>query len=873
MLSVIGKHDFSKSWPSWGLTPRRCFWRPFQPLSLAKHIQALLLKRLCAYPKLGSILEDSGSEPAEELDKTFGYAKNFRAKYKLVKKLGRGFMGHVFYARGKKGELKDQPVAVKIIPKANIKSETFIEDVQREVKILKALSGRKHLLKFYDAFEDDNNVDIVMELCEGGDLWDRIFERKLRRERYTEEEIKVIVKQILSAVSFCHLQGIVHRDLKPENIMFASGGEDAEIKLIDFGVSEIIKQVGERFDDIVGTDVYTAPEVLSESYSLEADLWSIGVITYYLIGGNYPFWADTKKGIYRLVKRSDPKFEDEPWPSVSPEAKDFIKRLLYKNQHKRMTAAEALAHRWLSDESYPLPLDFCIYRFVKIYLNETPLGCAARKALSKALTADQLGYLRAQFRLLEPNSDGSVSLENFEKALARNATEIMDESYVPEIVSEMGWLADRKMYFEEFCAAAIHILHLEADGGWKQIVSAAFEHFEQEGNRVISNEEFCEELCITGPSALSSVQDCIRDSDGKLNGKYMQHKEIKAAMSIKISAMALSSRYPSNSFGMNIPTSRERLFLSFSLLYTELVEPICSYGLRKAILQAHAGGGGFGKSVENSFNAENFNVSPANVVESGERVVVNFTNCSLDIEPLNIEGDLAGEKGNDKLIRDDVNVGRVYVEKGMEVPDTSIGPNSQFLEELEEAVQEENMELIGPFSNKGQLIVHGNEREEQVNIELVEPICSNGLKGSDGLPLTKKFSKQNGCDKAEYSHQLNEEASKNKVNDTRKFRNLKDIEEEIEEDWFSNLLEKTKKRSKRLDKKKSKKSKSKNSKHQSGEAVNDSFIDSDFENRNRSLMKEAQATWEVGKMLGISFDCEESLILEKFKSMEKENDI
>ncbi|OMP13336.1 putative calcium-dependent protein kinase [Corchorus olitorius] len=81
----------------------------------------------------------------------------------------------------------------------------------------------------------------------------------------------------------------------------------------------------------------------------------------------------------------------------------------------------------------------------------------------------------------------------------------------------MGSLADRKMYFEEFCAAAIHILHLEADEGWKHIVSTAFEHFKQEGNRVISNEEFCKELCITRPSALSSVHDCIRDSDGKLN--------------------------------------------------------------------------------------------------------------------------------------------------------------------------------------------------------------------------------------------------------------------------------------------------------------------------------------------------------------------
>ncbi|OMO64230.1 hypothetical protein CCACVL1_21901 [Corchorus capsularis] len=443
-----------------GLTPRRCYWRPFQPPSLAKHIKALL-KQLCGEPKLGSISKDGGSELLEALDKNFGYRKNFRAKYRLVQKLGIGYSGHVFSARGKKGELKDQPVAVKIISKSRLKFATHIEDLQLEVKILKSVSGHKHLLRFYDAFEDDKNVYIVMELCEGGDLSDRIYERG---GSFTEEETKFIVKQMLSVVSFCHLQGIVHCDLKPENIMFTSGGDDAEVKLIDFGVSGIIK-------------------------------------------------LDTGSGICELVKRSDPKFDDEPWPSVSPEAKDFVKRLLCKNEYKRMTAAEALGHPWLSDESQPVPLDFLIYKFVGIYLTSTPLRCAAQKALSKVLTEDELVYLRAQFRLLEPNQDGSVSLENFEMAVARYATDIMDdESWAPKILSMMGSLADRKMYFEEFCSAAIHIIHLEADEGWEQTVSTAFEHFEQEGNCVISYEEFCKELYISGPEALSSVSKIVSET-------------------------------------------------------------------------------------------------------------------------------------------------------------------------------------------------------------------------------------------------------------------------------------------------------------------------------------------------------------------------
>ncbi|KAI3787432.1 hypothetical protein L1987_41895 [Smallanthus sonchifolius] len=502
--------------PARSSTPgRRFFKRPFPPPSPAKHIKASLARRFgqTKQQRAGPIPEDGAAiEPElQSLDKNFGYSKNFGAKYELGKEIGRGHFGHTCHARGKKGELKDQALAVKIISKAKMTTAISIEDVRREVKILRALSGHKHLIHFFDACEDTNNVYIVMELCEGGELLDRILSRG---GRYTEADAKLIIVQILSVVAFCHLQGVVHRDLKPENFLFMSKSEDADMKLIDFGLSDFIRPE-ERLNDIVGSAYYVAPEVLHRSYSLEADIWSIGVISYILLCGSRPFWARTESGIFRAVLRADPNFDDLPWPSVSPEAKDFVKRLLNKDYRKRMSAAQALTHPWLSSESHPIPLDILIYKLVKSYLHASPFKRAALKALSKALTENELVYLRAQFMLLEPNKDGRVSLDNFRMALTRNATDAMKESRVPDILNAMAPLSYRKMDFEEFCAAAISTYQLEALETWEQIGSTAFEFFEQEGNRAVSVEELARELNV-GPTAHTILKDWIRN-DGKLS--------------------------------------------------------------------------------------------------------------------------------------------------------------------------------------------------------------------------------------------------------------------------------------------------------------------------------------------------------------------
>ncbi|KAJ6288618.1 hypothetical protein OIU76_024575 [Salix suchowensis] len=496
-------------------TPSRFFKRPFPPPSPAKHIRAVLARRHGSVkPNEATIPEGSEAEAAR-LVKSFGFSKHFGNKYELGDEVGRGHFGYTCQAKFKKGELKGQQVAVKVIPKAKMTTAIAIEDVRREVNILRALTGHNNLVRFYDAYEDHDNVYIVMELCEGGELLDRIL---ARGGKYTEDDAKAVMIQILNVVAFCHLQGVVHRDLKPENFLFTSKDEDSQLKAIDFGLSDFVKP-DERLNDIVGSAYYVAPEVLHRSYGTEADVWSIGVIAYILLCGSRPFWARTESGIFRSVLKAGPSFDETPWPSLSPEAKDFVKRLLNKDPRKRLTAAQALSHPWIKNSNeVKVPLDILILKLMRAYMRSSSLRKAALKALSKTLTVDELFYLKEQFVLLEPNKNGTISLENIKATLMKNATDAMKESRISDFLASLNALQYRRMDFEEFCAAALSVHQLEALDRWEQHARCAYELFEKDGNRAIVIEELASELGL-GPSVPvhAVLHDWIRHTDGKLS--------------------------------------------------------------------------------------------------------------------------------------------------------------------------------------------------------------------------------------------------------------------------------------------------------------------------------------------------------------------
>ncbi|KAJ0001740.1 hypothetical protein NQD34_001536 [Periophthalmus magnuspinnatus] len=191
---------------------------------------------------------------------------------------------------------------------------------------------------------EPTDVVLILELVSGGELFDFLAQK----ESLSEEEATQFIKQILEGVNYLHARKIAHFDLKPENIMLLDKNVPLpRIKLIDFGLAHKI-EAGVEFKNIFGTPEFVAPEIVNyEPLGLEADMWSIGVITYILLSGASPFLGETKQDTLDNITAVNYEFDEEFFCHTSDLAKKFISQLLEKDKQKRLTIQEALNHPWI----------------------------------------------------------------------------------------------------------------------------------------------------------------------------------------------------------------------------------------------------------------------------------------------------------------------------------------------------------------------------------------------------------------------------------------------------------------------------------------------------------------------------------------------
>ncbi|NWV13416.1 CHK2 kinase, partial [Ptilonorhynchus violaceus] len=284
------------------------------------------------------------------VDDQMMFPKEFREKYIMSKTLGSGACGEVKLAFEKSTCNK---VAVKIINKRKFVASGLREanpafNINTEIEILKKID-HPCLIKIKNFFEAEDYY-IVLELMEGGELYDRVS----RPIKMKEATCKLYFYQMLLAVKYLHDNGIIHRDLKPENVLLSSSEEACLIKITDFGQSKILGEAS-LMKTLCGTPMYLAPEVLNSlgtaGYSRAVDCWSLGVILFVCLCGYPPFnEQNTQLSLKDQITRGKYTFIAKEWKHVSDMALDLVKKLLVVDPSKRLTTEEALEHPWLQDE-------------------------------------------------------------------------------------------------------------------------------------------------------------------------------------------------------------------------------------------------------------------------------------------------------------------------------------------------------------------------------------------------------------------------------------------------------------------------------------------------------------------------------------------
>ncbi|XP_017177432.1 serine/threonine-protein kinase 33 isoform X4 [Mus musculus] len=268
--------------------------------------------------------------------------------YTFGRILGQGSFGMVFEAIDKETGAK---WAIKKVNKEKAGSSAM-KLLEREVSILKTVN-HQHIIHLEQVFESPQKMYLVMELCEDGEL-KAVMDQ---RGHFSENETRLIIQSLASAIAYLHNKDIVHRDLKLENIMVKSSFIDdnnemnLNIKVTDFGLS--VQKHGSRSEGMMqttcGTPIYMAPEVINaHDYSQQCDIWSIGVIMFILLCGEPPFLANSEEKLYELIKKGELRFENPVWESVSDSAKNTLKQLMKVDPAHRITAKELLDNQWLT---------------------------------------------------------------------------------------------------------------------------------------------------------------------------------------------------------------------------------------------------------------------------------------------------------------------------------------------------------------------------------------------------------------------------------------------------------------------------------------------------------------------------------------------
>ena len=391
---------------------------------------------------------------------------NFRLHYTIEEKIGTDSSSTIFRVTDKvTGE-------VRALKSTSLESSTA-DSILNEVKILQQID-HPNIIKIIDVYLELHCVNIITELCTGGELFDKIS----HHGSFTEAKLCTYAKQMVSGLIYLHNQGIVHKQLNPENILLADKSENSELKIIDFGRKKKHKQI----------IYFKAPEAFSGDYSKASDIWSLGVILYLMASGKPPFEeVENPEQYYMNIKTNPLQFNGRSWERLSVEFKELIRSMLNVNPDQRPSAREIYEHEWVVKQSTDVHQKRLSKRGLA-HLSKYTKKSKFKRALlgfmmNKTVVQDKIKDFQAIFKGIDKNGDGILSIDELFDGL-RQANFIVDNPL--KLIKALDTDKSGQISYSEFLTSMVD---------WEkelsiEKLSKAFNELDLNKDGFISSEEF-----------------------------------------------------------------------------------------------------------------------------------------------------------------------------------------------------------------------------------------------------------------------------------------------------------------------------------------------------------------------------------------------
>ncbi|XP_040989275.1 calcium-dependent protein kinase 1-like isoform X2 [Juglans microcarpa x Juglans regia] len=388
--------------------------------------------------------------------------EDVRSTYTFGRELGRGQFGVTYLVIHKR---TGEKFACKSIATRKLINRDDVDDVRREVQIMHHLTGHRNIVELKGAYEDRHSVNLVMELCAGGELFDRI----IAKGHYSERAAAGLFRQMVTVVHYCHSMGVMHRDLKPENFLFLSKDEDSPLKATDFGLS-----------------VFYKPE--------------------------------NEQSIFDAILRGHIDFSSDPWPSISSSAKDLVKKMLQEDPKARLTSLEVLDHPWMREDGdvSDKPLDIAVLTRMKQFRAMNKLKKVALKVIAENLSEEEIIGLKEMFKSMDTDNNGTITLEELKAGLPKLGTKL-SESEVRQLMEAADVDGNGTIDYIEFITATMHMNRMDREDH----LYKAFEYFDKDKSGYITMEELENALKQYNMGDEKTIKEIIAevdtDNDGRIN--------------------------------------------------------------------------------------------------------------------------------------------------------------------------------------------------------------------------------------------------------------------------------------------------------------------------------------------------------------------